>query len=101
MIRTEAWQIQTIEEIQKALFADQNVVALALFGSATSNQHIDTASDLDLLVVVSDEQFSQFFPNMEWLRPFGETFAFQQFENESHGTIRVCFFDFRRLDILV
>ena len=99
MIRTDTWQMQTREEFQKVLIADQNIVALALFGSAISSQKVDATSDLDFLIVVRDEQFSHFFPNVEWLKRFGELFAFQQFENESHGTLRVCFFNFRRLDI--
>lgn len=101
MIRTDAWQMQTREGFQKVLFEDQNIVALALFGSATTSQNNDLASDLDLIIVVRDDQFPHFFPNVEWLQPFGELFAFQQFESEFHGTLRVCFVDFRRLDILI
>ena len=101
MIRTDAWQMQIREEFQKVLIADQNIVALALFGSAISSQKVDATSDLDFLIIVRDEQFSHYFPKVEWLKPLGELFAFQPFEDDFHGTLRVCFFDFRRLDILV
>jgi len=101
MIRTDNWHSETVEELQRVLSANKYVAAVALFGSAASYRKTDPSSDLDILVVVQEEKFSQFFPNTEWLKPFGEVYAVQQFKNEFHGTIRICFFDFRRFDILI
>lgn len=101
MIRTDAWQLQTVEELRTRLSANDHVVAVALFGSTASNQKADSASDLDFLVIVREEKLSQFFPAIDWLKPFGEVFAVQRFENELHGTVRICFSDFRRFDIVL
>ena len=38
MIRTDAWQMQAMEELQAELSANEHVTALALFGSATSRR---------------------------------------------------------------
>lgn len=102
MIRTDAWQAQAIEEMRAALVPSNDVLALALFGSAlhTSDQ-LDAWSDLDLLLVVHDDAYARFYPTLEWLKPFGRVFACQQTEDAFRGTIRVCFADFRRFDIVV
>lgn len=101
MIRTDEWQRQTVEQLQTMLLANENVLGLALFGSATSNSNTDPASDLDILLLIKEVSFPEFFPDIKWLGSFGEVYAIQRFENEFHGTIRICFFDFRRLDIIV
>jgi hypothetical protein len=102
MIRTDPWQEQAIEELQTLLGSREDVMALALFGSAQPSQReFDAWSDLDFLVVVRDEAYALFFPATDWLRPLGALFTHQHSESTFHGTLRVCFADFRRLDILV
>lgn len=102
MIRTDAWHVQAIEELQTILTSNDDVLAFALFGSSQqSSSQFDLWSDLDCLLVVKDEAYAQFYPATTWLRPFGELQALQQFENAFLSTTRACFVDFRRLDIII
>src|SRR5688500_13400694 len=102
MIRTDDWHTQAIEELQTLLMPSNDVIAFALFGSALpSNDKFDVWSDLDCLLVVKDETYSQFYPATEWLEAFGELYTHQQSETFFYGTLRTCFIDFRRLDIVV
>ena len=102
MIRTDTWQAQAIEELQTLLVSSKDVLALALFISTLkSNGQFDLWSDLDCLLVATDDAFSQYYPSTEWLRTFCELHAYQQSENVFHGTTRACFADFRRLDFVI
>lgn len=102
MIRTDSWQAQTIEELQTLLMSRKHVLALALFGSALkTNDQFDIWSDLDCLLVVTNDAFSQYYPTIEWLSTLGALHAYQQSSNVFHGTTRVCFADFRRLDFVI
>lgn len=102
MIRTDDWHTQAIEELQTIVMSSNDVIAFALFGSALpSSDRFDLWSDLDCLLAVKDEAYSQFYPATEWLRPFGELYTYQQSENIFHGMLRTCFVDFRRLDVVV
>jgi hypothetical protein len=102
MIRTDNWHIQAIEELQTLLMPRDDVIAFALFGSAlSSNDAFNSWSDLDCLLAVKDEAYSRFFPVTEWLEPFGNLYTHQQSETIFYGTLRTCFVDFRRLDIVV
>lgn len=102
LIRKDPWHAQAIEELQKILTSKDDVLALALFGSTLqSSRQFDLWSDLDCLLVVKDEAYSQFYPVTRWLSPFGALHALQQSESAFYGTTRVCFMDFRRLDIVI
>jgi hypothetical protein len=102
MIRTDAWHEQAIEELQTILMPNDDVLALVLFGSALqSSSQFDLWSDLDWLLVVKDDAYSQFYPTTEWLSSFGKLYAFQQSENAFRGTTRACFMDLRRFDIVI
>jgi predicted nucleotidyltransferase len=102
MIRTDDWQTQAIKELQTLLTQNDKVIAFAVFGSVLHpHEKLDTWSDLDCLLVVNEEAYSQFYPAKGWLEPFGELYTQQQSETMFYGTLRACFVDFRRLDILV
>jgi predicted nucleotidyltransferase len=102
MIRTDTWQAQTIEELQNLLMPSEQVLALALFGSALKpDDQFDIWSDLDCLLVVTDDAFSQYYPATGWLSALGTLYARQQSENVFHGTTRACFTDFRWLDFVI
>ncbi len=102
MIRLGAWQTETAEEVKTLLMESNDVLALALFGSALkSDDQFDLWSDLDCLLVATDEAFSRYFPASEWLDGLGTLFACEQSENEFFGTTRACFLDFRRLDFVI
>lgn len=102
MIRTGPWQSQAVLEVQNILVTREDVIALALFGSATqSGRAADEWSDLDVLLVLEDHAYSQFYPSVAWLGGFGEIFAVEQSENSFHSTSRICFSDFRRIDFVI
>ncbi len=102
MIRTDAWQAQTIEALQAQLEAGPEVLALALYGSAAGpSGQFDRWSDLDCLLVVAEAAFAQYYPSVEWLRAWGELYGCQQANNPFHGTTRICFADFRRFDLII
>jgi hypothetical protein len=101
MIRTDAWQAQTLEELQACLEARPEVVALASYGSTADPGRMDQWSDLDCLLVVVETAFAQYYPSIEWLKAFGEVYGYQQSNNAFHGTTRLCFSDFRRLDLII
>ena len=101
MIRTDAWQAQTLEELHACLEARPEVVALASYGSTTDPSRMDQWSDLDCLLVVDKKAFTRYYPSVEWLKTFGEVYGYEQSENSFHGTMRLCFADFRRLDLII
>lgn len=102
MIRTDAWQEQTIEELQSTLMSSNDVLALAVFGSTLhAKDQFDAWSDIDCLLVIADEAYSQYFPTTEWLRPLSSIYTYSQSETSYHGTTRVCFTDLRRLDVVI
>jgi predicted nucleotidyltransferase len=102
MTRADNWQEQIIEELQALLKSRQEVIALALFGSALSSEReLDPWSDVDCLLVVGEQAYSQFFPSADWLHPLGELFTHQHSENSFHGTLRACLVDFRRIDFAI
>ena len=102
IIRTDNWQEQAIDELQNLLRSRDEVLALALFGSTLlSDRQLDSWSDVDCLLVVGEEAYSHFFPSTDWLRSLGELFTHQHSESASHGTLRVCFVDFRRIDFVI
>lgn len=102
MIRTDGWQVQTIEEFQSTLMSNNDVLALAVFGSALhAKGQFDTWSDVDCLLVIADDAYSQYFPTIEWLRPLSSIYTYSQSETSYYGTTRVCFSDLRRLDVVI
>ena len=101
MIRTDAWQAQTLDELHACLEARPEVVALASYGSTADPNRADQWSDLDCLLVVNEKSFTQYYPSVEWLKTFGEVYGYQQSDNAFHGTMRLCFADFRRLDLII
>lgn len=102
MIKKDAWQDDTIRDLVGLLRPDKDVLAVALTGSCARPQaERDVWSDIDLLVVVSERSVSRFFPALDWLHPLGEVYAYEQNSNELTRTTRVCFRDFRRLDVVL
>jgi hypothetical protein len=67
MIRTDAWQAQTLDELHACLEARPEVVALASYGSTADPNRVDQWSDLDCLLVVNEKSFTQYYPSVEWL----------------------------------
>jgi hypothetical protein len=85
--------------LRSLLEGDPGVVALGVFGSA-SGAGQDDWSDLDAVVVLRDGALPRYFPETDWLAPLGPLFARQQSAGEHTSTTRLCFADFRRLDLV-
>ncbi|MBA3692727.1 MAG: aminoglycoside 6-adenylyltransferase [Acidobacteria bacterium] len=95
------WQDTAIQNLVELLQTDEDVRAVAVNGScALSPTGKDVWSDVDLLVVVSEHAVSRYFPALDWLQALGEVYAYEQNANQLTSTTRVCFSDFRRLDIV-
>ena len=102
MAENDSWQDDAVRELVALLRPDEGVLALALSGScARAGPGRDVWSDVDALVVLEDAAVGRFFPSVEWLRPFGELFAYEQSSSGLTHTTRVCFGDFRRLDLVL
>jgi hypothetical protein len=96
------WQDIVIRDLVALLQPDEDVLSVVISGScALSSIEKDGWSDVDLLVVVSEHAISRYFPSLDWLQALGDIYAFEQNFNQFTYTSRVCFTDFRRLDIVL
>jgi len=98
--KSTTWHADTIERLTNLLQADEDVVALVLYGSALEPDRLDSWSDVDAFIVVRDDAMARFFPSTDWLTPLGTLFAKEQFAGEPTRTTRVCFEDLRKLDLV-
>jgi predicted nucleotidyltransferase len=94
------WHIDTIRLLSQLLYADNDVIALALYGSALRPEDLDAWSDIDALIVVRNGTMSRFFPSTDWLEPLGGIFAREQYAGSDTNTTRLCFEDLRKLDLV-
>src|SRR5436190_4924832 len=100
MIVQPGWQQSTIEELTRGLEPDPDIRALAVFGSAAGSEP-DLWGDIDALLVVAEEARERFHPVLDWLRPLGELFAWDQSSHPFAAVTRACFADFRRIDFVI
>ena len=94
------WHQKTVDHLKSILLPDKDVLALGLFGSFINGTY-DEWSDVDLLLVVGDQTKEKFYPLLNWLDPIGTIYTYNQSSGVFSSTTRVCFEDFRRLDILI
>ena len=99
--RSTTRHADTIERLTNLLQADEDVVTLALYGSALEPERLDLWSDVDAFIVVQDDAMARFFPSTDWLAPLGTPFAKEQFAGEPTRTTRICFEDLRKLDLVL
>ena len=101
MIIQQPWQQPFIEALQQHLYTHEDILALVVFGSAALPEAtIDLWSDVDVLLVTTDEGLSTFFPGIAWLRPLAPIYAYEQHTNDRTHTTRLCFTDMRRADLV-
>src|SRR5436309_5716365 len=100
VILSDPWQEAAIEELVRLLQPDEAVRALALFGTA-ARPHPDVWSDIDLLVVVDEGAKERFHPAMDWLKPLGDLYTWDQSSSPWTSVTRACFTDFRRIDFVI
>ena len=99
--REEKRQQRLLRRLVELLEGDEDVLLLGLRGSLLRPQRVDWWSDVDVLLVVRDAARARFFPTLDWLAPLGAVFAAEQFTRDDRWTTRVCFDDFRRLDVVI
>ncbi len=96
------WQAESIQRFAAFFESNEAAKALILIGSnanATTDR-IDRWSDVDLVCVINDAQMDRFFPATRWLAAFGEIFGVEQSTSTFTRVTRVCFADFRRVDLV-
>src|SRR5262249_24998077 len=86
---SDRWPEAAIEELVSLLQPDEAVRALALFGTAARQP--DIWSDVDLLLVVDEAAWERFHPALDWLRPLGELYAWDQSAGPWTSVTRACF----------
>jgi len=97
-----AWREKALEKLEALFSENANIISLSLFGSVSKPEgQEDEWSDLDVLVVISDESLDTLYPTREWLKPFGEIFAIQQNSDEIHCNVKVVFSDFKKIDFVL
>lgn len=98
----KTWQETTLDELNSYFMAQEDVLALAVFGSLSSSDgDYDTWSDIDLLLVVKPEALGRYFPTTDWLDTFGRLYTFEQAGNEYRKITRAVYDDMRRLDFVI
>jgi predicted nucleotidyltransferase len=96
------WQENTLEELVTILKPNEDVVALLLFGSCCrSERNFDYWSDVDVLLVVKESALENYYPETDWLSQLGNIYTYSQSLDEFKCTTRVCYDDFRRIDVIV
>lgn len=102
MVEGGTWQRALINDLVALLRPDRDMVALVLGGSTVvGGQKADEWSDVDVLLVVNEGALRRFHPALDWLTPLGEVYAFSQSATPISRTTRICFADFRRLDVVI
>src|SRR5262245_60773367 len=97
---TDGWQEDAISDLRRVLEPDPGVTALAVFGTAAQPGQ-DVWSDIDLLLVVEEVAKERFHPGLDWLRPLGDLYVWDQSFSPWSSVIRACFTDFRRIDFVI
>lgn len=101
MVVSEGWQLNLVEQIDSFMKLSPNVLAMIQYGSAIDQRGLfDVWSDIDLLIVLKDGTLGEFFPSIEWTKPFGNLLAFEQYQNANNVLIRTCFNDLSRIDFV-
>jgi hypothetical protein len=78
-----------------------DVLGVLLFGSFGSPEfQPDDWSDIDILVVLKDGKFDEFFPTVEWITDFGTLYTYSQSADGFTCTTRACFENFERVDFV-
>jgi predicted nucleotidyltransferase len=95
------WHQQLLQSLAESLQEDEDIVALGIRGSLLRPEQLDIWSDVDVVLVVRDSALDRFFPALDWLAPLGQIYAYEQFAQDDRWTTRICFEDFRRLDVAI
>jgi hypothetical protein len=94
------WQQIVFERIKRLLTDNPSVCEVVPLGSLSSHES-DQWSDLDVGIVVREESLGQFYPAIDWIKPFGDTYAHNQSTDGHKATTRVVFADATRVDFSI
>jgi len=95
------WQEDTLLELKAVLQSFRSISAAFVVGSlANEAVQEDYWSDIDLIVVVTDQVRHQFYSDTAWLAQFPPLFAVSRSQDPPRYTLRVCFSDMRRIDFI-
>jgi predicted nucleotidyltransferase len=96
------WQENMLDDLNSYFEADKDVLGLLLFGSfSRPESHHDYWSDIDVLVIVTDNSLKRFFPTTEWVNNFGKLYTYSQSADEFQCTTRACFENLNRIDFVI
>lgn len=99
---SNTWHDSTLKHISSILKANNDVIALYVFGSFNESvSEMDQWSDLDLLTIVKDGSINNFYPEINWLSSIGKIFAYEQSSNKYQCTSKVIFEDNKKIDVLI
>ena len=95
------WHEKTLTQLKDFLHNFESIQAVSVVGSLAQDQvQPDYWSDIDLLVVVSDQAIDQFYPGTDWLTPIHPVYTTSHSQDPPLYTLRVCFSDMRRIDFI-
>ena len=100
MIVNGDWQSACLLELDRLFKPRREVLAVIQYGSTARQAGLDQWSDIDLLIVVQTGSISRFVPDVAWTRDLGQLFAYETYVYDSRAVARLCFEDFRRLDLV-
>lgn len=99
---TENWQKQSLEHMCNILKGLPETSTIILKGSLAMDTKIaDKWSDIDLLVILENDSLDKYYSSLSWIQQMGKIFAIQKFKSEESATLRICFDDFSRFDIVL
>lgn len=96
------WREEATEKLKTNFQENNDIIALSIFGSTSNKKNkSDFWSDVDGLLVVKDEAYDKYSTNLNWIKFFGEIYAYQYNSDENTKTFRLVFEDFRKLDLII
>lgn len=101
MIVDKTWQKEYLLRISDVLKEYNDVQAVVIKGSCADDiNEVDIWSDIDLVVIVSNESCDFYWEDMSWLNSLGQVFAYEKYPGGNIETLRVCLSNFVRFDFV-
>jgi len=99
----DLWHEEALKTLGSLAKENPAILSVSLFGSLSKPDiKKDRWSDIDVLVIVKDGTLDQFYPTLEWLKPFGKIFTSNQTQGNDWSVChKVYFEDFKRMDIIL
>ena len=94
------WQDHALNDLSTCFESNQDFLAMVVFGSLAGPCY-DEWSDIDLLLVIVAEKLRNYFPSIRWLEDFGPIYTYSQSQDQYKSVTRLCYQDFRRLDLVL